>query len=114
MRGILVDHVRARQAAKRGGGAVHLPLDERLVISPKHDADLGALDEALRQLASFDARKSRVVELRFFGGLTVEETADVLGISADSVRRDWRLARMWLMRQLEMAVPDHAGGVATN
>jgi DNA-directed RNA polymerase specialized sigma24 family protein len=76
------------------------PLDETLAISPDRDPDLVALDEALVRLASFDERKSRVVELRFFGGLAVEETAEALGVSADTVMRDWRLAKAWLMREM--------------
>jgi RNA polymerase sigma-70 factor (ECF subfamily) len=103
IRGILVDHARARHAAKRGGGAPHVPLEEVLVFSDERAPELVAIDDALRELARFDPRKSRVVELRFFGGLTVEEAADVLKISPDSVARDWRLARMWLMRQLDRA-----------
>ena len=104
MRGILVDHARARQAAKRGGGAPHLPLEEALVISEEQISNLIAIDEALQELAKIDPRKGRVIELRFFGGLTIEETAEALKISPDSVMRDWRLARMWLMRQMETAV----------
>jgi len=103
IRGILVDHARARHAAKRGGGAPHLPLEEALVVSDERAPELVAIDDALRELARIDPRKGRVVELRFFGGLTVEEAADVLKISPDSVARDWRLARMWLMRQMDRA-----------
>jgi len=99
----VVDHARARHAVKRGGGAPHVPLDEALAVSEEHASDLAAIDDALRELARIDPRKCRVVELRFFGGLTVEETAAVLSISPDSVARDWRLARMWLMRQMDSA-----------
>ncbi|MDE3168042.1 MAG: sigma-70 family RNA polymerase sigma factor [Acidobacteriota bacterium] len=104
MRGILVDHARARHAAKRGGGAPHVALEEGLAVSDERAPNLVAIDAALRELARLDPRKGRVVELRFFGGLTVAETADVLNISPDSVARDWRLARMWLMRQMESAL----------
>ena len=103
IRGILVDHARARYAGKRGGGAPHVPLDEALAVSGERAPNLVAIDDALRELAKVDPRKGRVIELRFFGGLTVEETAGVLNISADSVARDWRLARMWLMREMDRA-----------
>lgn len=101
MRCILVDHARARQAVKRGGGAPQVPLEESLAATGERTTDLVAIDEALRELARVDPRKGRVVELRFFGGLTVEETAEALSISPDSVMRDWRLARLFLLRQLE-------------
>ena len=100
MRRILVDYARSHRSTKRGGGLQPAPLDETLAISPDRDPDLVALDEALVRLASFDERKSRVVELRFFGGLAVEETAEALGVSADTVMRDWRLAKAWLMREM--------------
>lgn len=112
IRGILIDHARARHAAKRGGGALHVPLDEGLAVSEERAPDLVALDDALRELDKVAPRKGRVVELRFFGGLTVEETAEVLDISPDSVVRDWRLAKMWLMRQMDRAVLNDANGVA--
>lgn len=101
IRGILVDHARARHAAKRGGGVPHVPLEDALAIPEEQAPALVAIDDALRELIRIDPRKGRVVELRFFGGLTVEETADVLQISQESVARDWRLARMWLMRQMD-------------
>jgi RNA polymerase sigma factor (TIGR02999 family) len=101
MRRILVDYARSHRSTKRGGGLQSVPLDEALALSPDRDPDLVAVDEALLRLASFDERKSRVVELRFFGGLTVEETAEVLGVSADTVMRDWRLAKAWLMKEME-------------
>jgi RNA polymerase sigma factor (TIGR02999 family) len=101
MRRVLVDHARARGYRKRGGGAQHVPLDEGLAISPEPPLDLIALDRALQALAAVDDRKSRVVELRFFGGLSVEETAEVLQVSTDTVKRDWRLAKLWLLRELE-------------
>lgn len=99
MRRILVDLARTRQYQKRGGGAVHVSFTEALSV-PAKAQDLVALDEALSTLAEFDERRSRVVELRFFGGLTVEETAAVLKISPDTVMRDWKLARTWLRREL--------------
>jgi RNA polymerase sigma factor (TIGR02999 family) len=101
MRRVLVDHARSRGYRKRGGGAQHVPLDEALIVSPEPSLDLVALDRALQALASVDERKSRVVELRFFGGLSVEETAEVLKVSTDTVKRDWRLAKLWLLRELE-------------
>ena len=100
MRRILTDFARSRHYQKRGGDAMHLPLDEALVISREPDADLVAVDDALRALAAIDDRKSRVVELRFFGGLSVEETAEVLKVSPDTVLRDWKLAKVWLLGQL--------------
>ena len=106
MRQVLVDLVRAQTSSKRGSGAVHLPLDSGLAAGGPPPMDLIALDQALETLATFDARKVRVVELRFFSGLTVEETAQVLDVSADTVARDWRMARTWLMRQLSQGLPD--------
>ena len=100
MRRILVDVARSRNYLKRGGNAVQVSLDEALAISPEQDTDLVALDEALNALAAIDERKSRVVELRFFGGLSIEETAEVLKVSPDTVMRDWRLAKVWLLREL--------------
>jgi RNA polymerase sigma-70 factor (ECF subfamily) len=100
MRRILVDHARARQAAKRGGGVLVESLEEAWVTSVLPDTDVVALDEALNTLAKVDERKAKVVELRFFGGLSVKETAGVLEISEESVLRDWRLARAWLAREL--------------
>jgi RNA polymerase sigma-70 factor, ECF subfamily len=100
IRRILVDHVRRRRYAKRGGGQVEAPLDEALLGSRARNVDVEALDDALTALAKFDARKSRVVELRFFGGLSIEETAEVLEISKETVTRDWRVAKTWLFREL--------------
>jgi RNA polymerase sigma-70 factor (ECF subfamily) len=100
MRQILVDFARERGYQKRGGAARRVELDEALLVSPGRNEDLVALDEALNALAEVDARKSRVVELRFFGGLNLEETAEALKISPDTVRRDWRLAKSWLLRRL--------------
>jgi RNA polymerase sigma factor (TIGR02999 family) len=100
MRRILVDHARARQYQKRGGNAQRVSFDEALVVTPEPRADYVALDEALQALAKFDERKSRVIEMRFFGGLTVEETAAVLNVSPATVMGDWRLAKAWLRREL--------------
>jgi RNA polymerase sigma factor (TIGR02999 family) len=100
MRRILVDAARARGARKRGGGAAIVPLDEAALLAPQREASLIALDEALTALAAVDPRKSRVVELRYFGGLSVEETAAVLHVSPETVHRDWRVAKAWLLRAL--------------
>ncbi len=100
MRRILVDHARSRNYQKRGGGAVSVALDETLIGSVERGADLVALDDALEGLAREDPRKSQVVELRFFGGLSVEETAEALKVSAETVLRDWRLAKVWLLREV--------------
>ena len=103
MRHILVDHARARKYKKRGGDAGRVTLDEALVVSDEPTQDFVALEDALTALAAFDERKSRVIELRFFGGLTVEETAAVLNVSPDTVMRDWRLAKVWLHREMRDA-----------
>jgi RNA polymerase sigma factor (TIGR02999 family) len=100
MRRILVDFARSGNYLKRGGGAEQVSLDEVMVISKEKDADLVALDDALSALADVDPRKSQVVELRFFGGLSVEETAEVLKVSPDTVLRDWKLAKVWLLREM--------------
>ncbi|HEV2799750.1 MAG TPA: sigma-70 family RNA polymerase sigma factor [Pyrinomonadaceae bacterium] len=100
MRHILVDHARARAAGKRGGSQHVLSLDEARVAVEERAAELVALDEALKSLAEIDPRKSRVVEMRFFGGLSVEETARALGVSDKTVMRDWRIAKMWLHREM--------------
>jgi RNA polymerase sigma factor (TIGR02999 family) len=100
MRGILVDHSRRKHAAKRGGGAVRVTFDDELDVADAAGADLMALDDALTRLARQDPRKARIAELRYFGGLSVEETAEVLGVSVATVMRDWRLARAWLQREL--------------
>ena len=100
MRRILVDFARSRGYQKRGGGALAVSLDEAAFVSDDKGADLVALDEALKSLAKLDARQSKVVELRFFGGLSVDETAEVLKVSSGTVRRDWSLARAWLHREL--------------
>jgi RNA polymerase sigma-70 factor (ECF subfamily) len=101
MRRVLVDHARSRGSGKRGGGAERVTLDEGLVAAPGPTVDVVALDRALEALAAVDVRKSRTIELRFFGGLSVEETADVLHVSPDTVKRDWRLAKLWLLRALK-------------
>jgi len=100
MRRVLVDSARARHYQKRGGGAAMLSLDEALTMSPERGREIIALDDALTTLAQADPRKSQVVELRYFGGLSVEETAEALQVSPDTVTRDWRLARGWLLREL--------------
>jgi len=100
IRRILVDHARGRRFAKRGGEAVHVPLDETLLGTRARGVGLLALDDALASLSEVDPRKSRVVELRYFGGLTVEETSEVLQISPQTVMRDWQLAKTWLFREL--------------
>jgi RNA polymerase sigma-70 factor, ECF subfamily len=103
MRRILVDYARARGYQKRGGGVPKVTLDEALMGPQEKGHDLVALDDALKVLAEVDPRKSKVVELRFFGGLSVEETAKVLKISPDTVHRDWRLAKAWLAREMGKA-----------
>lgn len=100
MRQILVDAARARQFAKRGGGGVRVTIDEALLPSAQPGPDVVALDEALTALAQMDVRKSQVVEMRFFAGLSVEETAEALGVSTDTVSRDWKFAKTWLYQEL--------------
>jgi RNA polymerase sigma factor (TIGR02999 family) len=100
MRRILVDFARSRGYQKRGGGARHVSFDEALYVTRQQDTDLVALDDALRALDEVDPRKSKVVELKFFGGLSVEETAHVLKVSPDTVMRDWKMAKAWLLREM--------------
>jgi len=100
MRRILVDHARARHAQKRGGEGIRVTFDEALAVTDEPRQNVVALDDALEALAKFDERKSRVVELRFFGGLSVDETASVLNVSPDTVMRDWRLAKAWLQGEM--------------
>lgn len=100
MRHVLVDHARSRQYAKRGGEARRVTLDDNLAISHEDQIEVLALDEALNRLAALDERKGRIVELRYFGGLSVEETAEVLELSAITVKRDWLKAKAWLYREL--------------
>jgi RNA polymerase sigma factor (TIGR02999 family) len=112
MRRILVDHARAVQSGKRGSGASHLPLDE-LILTPAKSAALVRLDDALQDLAQIDIRKARVVELRYFGGLSVEEAAEVLEVHPNTVVRDWGLAKAWLARELRRE-RGAVGGAAHN
>lgn len=100
IRRILVDHARARVAAKRGGASIKLSLDESLTPAQEKEQDLVSLDDALNALAAADSQQSRIVELRYFGGLTIEETADVLGISPATVKRDWVMAKAFLKREM--------------
>jgi RNA polymerase sigma-70 factor, ECF subfamily len=102
MRRILTDFARSRRYQKRGGNAERLSLDESILVSKERGADLVALDEALNALGNVDQRKSQVVELRFFGGLSVGETAEVLSVSEETVKRDWKMAKLWLLRELSM------------
>jgi RNA polymerase sigma-70 factor (ECF subfamily) len=108
MRRILTDFARASRSQKRGGEAEHITFDEALFISPNLPTYLVALDDALNKLAEKDARKSQVVELRFFGGLTVDETAEILKISNETVHRDWTFAKGWLLREM---VHEHHSGI---
>ena len=105
MRRILVDFARSHRSGKRGRGDTPVSLEEITVVSPQKAPYLVVLDDALTRLAEVDARKSEVVELRFFGGLSVEETAEVLQISRDTVLRDWKMARLWLLREIGTAEP---------
>jgi RNA polymerase sigma factor (TIGR02999 family) len=103
IRRILVDHARNRLYAKRGGGAVQIPIDDELVGAPTKEVDVLALNEALAALSEVDLRKARVVELRYFGGLSVEEVAEALRISPETAKRDWKMAKAWLLRELTSA-----------
>jgi RNA polymerase sigma factor (TIGR02999 family) len=105
MRNALVDLAREHGAAKRGGGAAHLPLSSGVAVDDRSIVDFIALDAALEKLGVLDPRKVQVIEMRFFGGLTVEETAQVLDVSPDTVARDWRMARTWLLRELDAPLP---------
>jgi RNA polymerase sigma factor (TIGR02999 family) len=100
MRRVLVEHARRRDAGKRGGSQVRVQLDEALAVADETDVDVLAVDEALDRLAAVDPQQARVVELRFFGGLSVEETARALGVSPKTVKRDWSVARAWLRREI--------------
>ncbi len=108
MRRILVDYARTRAYQKRGGDMRKVSFDEALCITPEPETDLVRLDDALKALADFDSRKAKVVELRFFGGLSVEDTAEVLKVSPDTVKRDWRLAKVWLLTELTDGARDEA------
>jgi RNA polymerase sigma factor (TIGR02999 family) len=101
MRDILVDHARARLSAKRGGGGQQVPFNEGLIVSEDRSVELLTIHNALDELTKIDSRKGRVVEMRFFGGMSVEETAEGLGVSAETVTRDWRIARIWLLRYID-------------
>jgi RNA polymerase sigma factor (TIGR02999 family) len=105
MRQILVEHARSRGADKRGANAPRLELNESLAFAPQTDVDVVALDKALEELSQFDAQQSRIVELRFFAGLTIEDTSEVLGISPATVKRDWVTARAWLFRAITGEAP---------
>jgi len=113
MRRILIDHARHHLREKRGGAQVVLPLNEALAFSPEHSEDLLKLDEALDRLAKLDPRQSRIVELRFFGGLSVEETSKFLGVSPITVKRDWAVAKVWLYGELRPGNGDDAKTVGT-
>ena len=104
MRRTLVDFARERQYLKRGGGALQVTLGEAAAFTGERGADLVALDEALTALGQVDGRKAKVVELRFFGGLSIEEVSEVLNVSKETVMRDWRLAKAWLLRELDKTV----------
>jgi len=106
MRRILVDYARSRGRTKRGGEFRQVPLNEAVAVFRDQRTDLVALDDALRTLADLDQRKARVVEMRFFGGLSIKETAEVLNVSSETVLRDWRLAKVWLLRQLSKEISD--------
>jgi len=108
MRRILVEHARKRHFAKRGGGAVKVSLDEAAIVSQEQAADLVALDDALTSLEAMDERKARIVELRYIGGLNIEETAEVLAISPATVQREWRAAKAWLYREIKEGARDEA------
>jgi RNA polymerase sigma factor (TIGR02999 family) len=114
MRHILIDHARANARDKRGGGAIHVSLDEAAVLAGGQETDFLALDDALRALEAFDPQKGRIVELRYFAGLTIEETAEVLQISPTTVRREWRRAKAWLYRALAEGGGDETRPLATN
>ena len=105
MRRILVDYARARRYSKRGGEWRQVPLNEAVALFRDRQTDIVALDDALRTLEGIDPRKSRVVEMRFFGGLSIKEVAEVLSVSQETVLRDWRLAKVWLLRQLTQNEP---------
>ena len=111
IRRVLIDAARSRASLKRGAESPHVALDENLLVSTEPPADVVALDEALTALAAIDQRKSQVVELRFFGGLGIEEAAEVLKVSPETVKRDWKLAKAWLRRELRHYGDTTAPGV---
>jgi RNA polymerase sigma factor (TIGR02999 family) len=114
MRHVLVDYARERRREKRGCAAVHIPLDAAVVLSSEQVEEIVAVDLALQRLAKIDERKSRVLEMRFFGGLSVEETAEVLGVAPNTVIRDWSFARAWLRRELGVDGTTECGTPAAN
>jgi RNA polymerase sigma factor (TIGR02999 family) len=114
MRRILTDFARSRNYQKRGGTALHVSFDEALAVSQEQDAEIVAIDDALSKLAALDSRKSQVVELRFFGGLSEVEIAEVLKVSPETVRRDWRFAKSWLHRVLSGEKDDETGALAAS
>ena len=114
MRHVLVDHARERQRAKRGAAAVHVPVEAAVVLSPDQVEEIVAVDLALQRLAEQDVRKSRVFEMRFFGGMSVEETAEVLRVAPNTVIRDWSFARTWLRRELRGGGTANHGTPATD
>lgn len=105
IRRILVDHARGQRAAKRGSGVIALSLDAALDVADKRDLDMVALDDALKTLAEVDPQQAQIVEMRFFTGLTIEETAEALGISPATVKRDWVAAKAWLFREISRQAP---------
>ena len=114
MRHVLVDYAREKHRTKRGGGAVHIPVDAAVVLSSGQVEEIVAVDLALQRLADIDERKSKVLEMRFFGGLSVEETAEALGVAPNTVIRDWNFARAWLRRELSGAGKSDSGTMATD
>ena len=113
MRRVLIEHARGHMREKRGGGKMALPLNEALVFCPESSEELLKLDEALNRLAKLDARQSRIVELRFFGGMTVEETAEYLGISPKTVKREWAVAKAWLHAEVRGGNGNHSRTMGT-
>jgi RNA polymerase sigma factor (TIGR02999 family) len=114
MRHLLVDYARTRNRARRGGGAQQVPLDDALIVSHERATELLKLDDALQSLEKFDARKSRIAELRYFGGLSVEETAEVLRVSTTTILREWRLTKAWLHHEMSRGGNDEPGTMATD
>ncbi len=114
MRHLLVDYARTRNRARRGGGAQQVPLEDALIVSHERAAELLVLDDALQSLEKFDTRKCRIAELRYFGGLSVEETAEVLRVSPTTILREWRLTKAWLHHEMSRGSNDEPGTMATN
>lgn len=114
MRHVLIDHARAHARDKRGGGAVQVSLNDAIALSAQRAEELVALDEALRSLEHLDPQKGRIVEMRYFGGLSIEETAEVLDISPRTVRREWRRSKAWLYRMISEGVADETRPLAKN